>query len=100
RAFPVAVAQLGEPRIVAPLRRIEAQFAADDRRGLAGAAERAAQENRRPGVARELGGERAAHGGGLGATACREGGILAALHAALDVPRSLAVAQQVERGGE
>jgi hypothetical protein len=99
-AFPVAVAELGEPRIVAPFGFIESKLATDDQRRLAGPAERAAQKHRRSGLARELGRERAAHRGGLRAAARREVGVLAALHAAIEVPGGLAVAQHVERSGE
>src|SRR4051794_25191626 len=90
-ALPLAVAQLGKARVIAPFRRIEAELAADDQRGLAGPAEGAAQEDRRPGLARELRRQRPAHGGGLGAAAWRQCGVLAALHAALEVPGGLAV---------
>src|SRR6202012_5153588 len=61
---------------------------------------RAAQEDRWPGLARELGRQCAAHRGGLRAATRGEGRVLAALHAALEVPRGFAVTQQVERGGE
>ena len=70
--FPLAVAELGQPRIVAPLAGLEAERAADDLGGLAHAAERAAQEEGGAGRARELGLERAAHRLRLGAAALGE----------------------------
>ena len=72
----------------------------DDQRRLPGSAEGAAQKDRCGRLARQLDGERPAHGGGLLAAAGGEGGIFAALQAALEVPGRLAVAEQVERGGE
>ena len=70
--FPLAVAELGQPRIVAPLAGLEAERMADDLGGLAHAAERAAQEEGGAGRARELGLERAAHRLRLGAAAFSE----------------------------
>src|SRR5262245_38816829 len=64
-AFPVAIAELGQPGIIGPFTGLEPQFAADDVGRLAGAAERAAQEERGRGLARELLPERAPHGLGL-----------------------------------
>ena len=52
-----------------------------------------------PGARVELGLEGAADGGGLAAAEIGEGGVLGALHAALGVPRGLAVAQQVDGRG-
>src|SRR5260370_20132429 len=100
KAFPLAVAELGEARVAPPLGRIEAELAADDLRCLAHAAERASEEDRGPRRARELGIERAAHGERLPAAALGQRRILGALHAPLGIPRGLAVAQHVDRGGK
>ena len=99
-AFPRAVTQLDQPRIVAPVARVEPQFTADDLRGLAHAAERAAQEDRGAGDTGEFGVERAAHGPGLGAATIGEVGVPRALHAPFGVPLRLAMPQQVERSDE
>src|SRR3990167_5419525 len=98
--LPFAIAEFGQPRVVAPLAGIESQLTADDLRSLAHAAERAAQEDRRPGLSGKLDLQRTAHGERLGAAALGEIGILGALHAPLGVPRRLAVAQHVERDDE
>src|SRR4051794_9090877 len=68
-AFPRAVAQLGEPGIVAPLGRIEAERAPDDQCRLAGSAQGASQEDRWAWLARQFDAEGPAHGGCLLATA-------------------------------
>src|SRR5262249_57172418 len=61
-ALPVAVAEFGQPGIVAPFAGVEAELAADDVGRLARSAERAAQEDRRCGLVRELLLQRATHG--------------------------------------
>src|SRR5262245_35779536 len=80
-AFPRAVAQFGQARIIAPVGGTKTELAADDLRRLAGAAERASEEDRRSGLLRQLTLQRAAHGLGLLPAALGQSGILGALHA-------------------
>jgi hypothetical protein len=67
-ASPLAVASPGR-WIVAPFAGVDAELAADDQRRLAGAAKWAAQEQRGPGLTRQLNLQRPAHRHGLRAAA-------------------------------